>query len=158
VTRRMLFAIVGWLAAALVATIIGVRAVSLLNEGITDSMARPLTSAEAQRALDRSTQAPAETSEDPDPATPSLPAGPTQLFKTAGGTVVARCAGNQVILSSWSPAQGFRGENGKRGPAPSVSLKFESDEAEISVTVECTSGTPQVHTQSDNPGHQDGQN
>jgi hypothetical protein len=144
----------GWLAAALVATGVGVAAVSLLGEGISDSITRPLSSAEVRRELARSSPAPTGTpAVTPTPAPSASPsesaAGPAQLLDTAGGTVVARCVGTQVELTSWSPAQGFRGEGGERGPASTVSVKFESDSREYFVTVDCVSGKPRAHTQAD---------
>ncbi|HEY7484996.1 MAG TPA: hypothetical protein VH912_11100 [Streptosporangiaceae bacterium] len=149
--RPVLLAVAGWLAAALVATGVGVAAVSLLGEGISDSTARPLSPAEVRRELDRSPE-PAETPSGKETPTPPLGAGPMKPFDTEGGTVVARCAGTKAILSSWSPAQGFHAEDVVRGPASTASLTFESDEDEFLVTVTCASGTPQARTQADDRG------
>jgi hypothetical protein len=149
VNRRMVLAVAGWLAAALVATAVGVAAVSLLGEGISDSAARPLSQDEVRRALARSTPGPTG------PATPSAGTGPARSFTTAGGTVVARCAGAQATLVYWTPAQGFHAEDVVRGPAPTASLKFESDDGEIRVGIDCASGTPRLRTESEDKDNRD---
>jgi hypothetical protein len=163
--RRILLAFAGWAAAACVATGVGVAAVSLLGEGISDSAARPLSSADVRRALDRSpeaseppagtsTTAPSPAASPPSTAPPA--AGRTRVLNTAGGTVVARCAGGQATLMSWSPAQGFRGEEDERGPAPVASVRFESSGTEIRIAVDCASGVPQAHTRTDDRGRHHG--
>jgi hypothetical protein len=150
VNRRVILAVAGWLAAALVATAVGVAAVSLLGEGISDSATRPLSADEVRRALARSTPAPTPSPTGSAARPPA--AGPARSFSTAGGTVIAGCAGDQATLSSWSPAQGFHSEDVARGPAPTASLTFESDEEEIHVAVDCASGRPQLRTEADD-GH-----
>ncbi|HEX6468383.1 MAG TPA: hypothetical protein VF069_04755 [Streptosporangiaceae bacterium] len=157
--RRVFLALAGWAAGACVATGVGVTAVSLLGEGISDSAARPLSSADVRRALDQPAEAsesPAGTSTPAPPSTARPAAGQSRVLDTAGGTVVAGCAGDQATLTSWSPAQGFHGEVVERGPAPVVSVKFESSGTEILVTVDCASGVPQAHTRTDDRGHHRG--
>lgn len=149
VNRRWALAVAGWLAAALAATAVGVAAVSLLGEGISDSASRPLSADEVRRELARTTPLPT------DSATRPPGAGPPQVFNTAGGTVVAGCVGTRATLDSWSPAQGFHSEDEERGPAPIASLKFESDEDELQVEIDCASGQPRLRTATDD-GHRGG--
>jgi hypothetical protein len=68
------------------------------------------------------------------------------------GSVVVRCAGDVATLVSWSPSPGYWADDVVRGPAATVSVRFESDIAEdLLVTASCT-GTDATITQGPDDG------
>lgn len=136
-----MLAVAGWFAAAAVATTVGVVAVSAIGTDIVGETARPLTHDEVTRALATATTQPAATpSESPSPAQ-----GIRKVLGTPGGTVVARCENGLATLVSWSPAQGFESDDVHAEPRRIASLKFESDDREVRVRVDCHDGVPTAH-------------
>jgi hypothetical protein len=149
--RRVILGIVGWLVVAGAATTAGVAAIDVLEDGITGNNVRPLDDEAVHRALRQTgvTRTPAT----PVPSPTASPAGGvTRNLDADGGTVTARCEGGRVTVLTAIPAQGFHTDGFDRGPADSVSLTFESDEAEYGVTVDCQGGSPTVHVAQDD-GH-----
>ncbi|GAB3800647.1 hypothetical protein [Micromonospora zhanjiangensis] len=67
-------------------------------------------------------------------------------FTTPGGSVVARCAGGQAYLVSWSPTPGYHAEHVARGPAVVARLTFEAGRRHLNVEVRCVAGAPQATT------------
>jgi hypothetical protein len=62
-----------------------------------------------------------------------------------GGSVVAQCSGSgyrTVYLVSWSPAQGYRVTDVRRGPGQEAEIEFEGDRVSSSMTVLCRNGYP----------------
>lgn len=142
---RSALAVAGWIAAAAVATTVGVVAVSAIGTDIVGETARPLSHDEVTRAL--ATARPAATPT----ASAGSGAGVTKVLGTPGGTIVARCADGVVTLVSWSPAQGFEADDVHADGRREATLKFESDNREVRVRVDCRVGvpTPHVRTKSD---------
>lgn len=142
-----MLAVVGWFAAAALATVVGVAAVSMIGTDIVGETARPLTHDQVTRAL-----ATAEPVASPSPASASASVSPrpggSKVLGTPGGTVVARCANGLVTLVSWSPGQGYRSDDVHPGPDHEASLKFESDNREVRVRVDCRDGVPTAHIRS----------
>jgi hypothetical protein len=138
---RALLATGGWLAAAAAATTIGVVAISAAGSGIAGSATTPLTSDQVTKAL-------ASTSEQPTPQPAASPTGKgvTRILATRGGSIIARCADGEASLLSWSPAQGYQADNIQRGPAPTTTMKFETGDTEIHVSITCPHGIPTLHT------------
>jgi hypothetical protein len=65
------------------------------------------------------------------------------VITSAGGTVVARCAADDLVeLLSWSPAQGFSVDNAEHGPAREVEVEFESEDDDVEVKIRCVDGVP----------------
>lgn len=167
--RRLIFAVAGWLLAATVAVVVGLLAVSLLGTGITGEQVRPLSSEDVARALAQvaressspSTQPPAGStavtnSPVPSPAVPPSvvpnPPAPspsttstgqvTRALHSAGGNVIAQCTGTMVYLVSWTPRQGFETDDVIRGPAPAAFVKFDSENLDVFLTINCRDGAP----------------
>lgn len=131
----------GWLLAAGVAVVVGLLAVSLLTSGLTSSPTQPLSKGKVAKAL---REASAEPSTRPSHSSGSgnEQAGRTKALHSPGGTIVARCKQGRAYLISWTPGQGFETEETKRGPARTTYVKFESDDAEVHVSVGCRAGVP----------------
>jgi hypothetical protein len=150
--------VAGWLGAAVLATGVTLAAVSSIGAGIFGSSAGPLDRQEIAAAL--SSLSPSASASPPHTATaspspePTVSPGATEpggtdgdaaptVIASAGGTVVARCAGDGLVeVLSWSPAQGFRVDNAEHGPAREVELEFESSDDDIEVKVRCVDGVP----------------
>jgi hypothetical protein len=93
-------------------------------------------------------------------STAPTPAGSTTTAPTGGaagsgatdrivsgtsGSVTVRCNGAMATLLSWSPNPGYRADDPVRGPAATVSVKFESQVAEdMIVTATCSGGQATV--------------
>ncbi|MEN3615149.1 septum formation initiator [Plantactinospora sp. ZYX-F-223] len=158
--RRTLLAVAGWLLAALVATGTGLAAVQVIGAGLTgpagevrspDEVARALAATpppSAPGAVPPGGPAPSggTASAGPIPsAAPGSPAGADdarRLVSTPGGTVLAECAGRQVWLTAWTPAQGYRVGEVERGPDDDAEVTFHGSGGRIEVEVECVAGRP----------------
>lgn len=166
--RRTGIAVAGWLLAALTATGTGLAAVQVIGAGLTGPAGEPRSPDEVARAL-AATRSPAAPS-GPGPVPPGTPTstaamstgtpfpstsvpgssgpadgsgnGSRRLLSTAGGTVVAECAGREVFLVSWTPAQGYRVGEVERGPDDDAEVTFHGSADRIEVEVECPAGQP----------------
>lgn len=155
--RRLVASVLAWIVGAVAAVGVGILALSLIGDGFTARTVQPLTpdvvAREASAAPVDTAPAPVTPSSTPgddDPpgrATPSASASDQwstadKLLWSAGGSVIARCTGTQVYLVSWSPEPGYRARDVVRGPAPQGSVRFDSDDIGVSVSVQCVRGTP----------------
>lgn len=148
-----------WTATAAAAVVAGLAAVSVLGEGITDQTTKPMTAAQVRDELAE----PAPTSSSPAPVSPSptgarrkpkataedpaktvtpSPTGITRILNSRGGSVLARCVNDTAYLVSWTPLQGYSADAARRGPAPTVSVEFQSGDRRIAVIVSCSGGQP----------------
>ena len=64
------------------------------------------------------------------------------MLTSAGGTIVASCAGAQAYLVSWSPQQGFGSGDVVRGPATSAQVTFTGGQLAVTMIVSCGTGVP----------------
>jgi hypothetical protein len=153
---RRLIITAGWFAAAILAVLVGLVAISVIGDGLTAPTLRPISEAEVARQLaDEPSAAPAPSSPSPSPAaasaTPATAA--PRSFTTRGGSVIARCDAGRAVIVSMAPAQGFAVHERDRGP--------QDDEAEgefrstadghdrIEVEVRCTGGVPALTARAD---------
>ncbi|OON27168.1 MULTISPECIES: septum formation initiator [unclassified Micromonospora] len=141
--RRSLLAVAGWLATAVLATLVGVAAIRLVGESITGTPGGVRSQEEVERAL----AAPAPTASgtsSPGVGEPTGPAGPgaRRAFATAGGTAVAECGPGGVRLVSWAPAQDHRVADVDRGPDDDVEVTFVGPGGEHELKVRCVGGEP----------------
>ncbi len=136
-SRGLLLAAGGWLAAAVLTTLAGIWAVSLIGTDITGQAVRSMTPEEVERVL--------ATASAPPVAAPPSAAGPYRAignFSYAEGAVTAACDADRVLLLSWTPAPGYGVDEVERGPAATASVVFESDDRTATVTLTCRAGTP----------------
>ncbi|SDZ08540.1 hypothetical protein SAMN05444365_105243 [Micromonospora pattaloongensis] len=158
-TRRGLFTVAGWLAAAVAATLVGLAAVRLIGAGITgdasgelltaEQVAEALAAASPTAAPAPATAAPPTTAASPTSAASPSPDPARAAVSTPGGTVVAACANGLVQLLSWSPASGYAGSHAEPGPERRARVRFEGAERKVDVEVVCDAGRPVASWKSD---------
>ncbi len=153
---RGLVAVSGWLAAAATAAGVTLAAVSVFGSGIFGDSTRTMSQDEVVRALASATESAGTSSPSPNPDTSEPSAGPSALaasdptvVSSAGGSVIARCTGQDVEVLSWTPGQGFRAEKVERGPAPEARVEFESDDRDVKVELRCVGGSPSAEIDDD---------
>ena len=156
---KILVAVAAWLLGAATATGGCLLAVSLLGDGfgVTGSSSQQLTMAAVNKALasarhGRSPAGSASLSRASRARRPHSHAAPNQsaagagtVFNSPAGTVVAICESAGAYLLSWSPAQGYGVQQVYRGPAPVASVVFAATQ-EVTMKIDCQSGTPVNHT------------
>ncbi|WP_203992387.1 septum formation initiator [Micromonospora lutea] len=159
--RRTFLVVAGWLATAVVATLIGLAAIRLVGESLTGTPGGVRSQEEIARALAEPVPsgttvaggAPTDASTpgtDPSatPASPVSPAGPStappdrRSFSTVGGSAVAECRPGGVYLVSWSPRQGYRVDDVDRGPDDDADVTFVGPSGEYELSVRCVGGVP----------------
>ncbi|MDP9843798.1 hypothetical protein [Streptosporangium lutulentum] len=140
--RRLLLAVTGWLATALVATAAGVTVLNVLGGSLTGAGGHALTPEEVRAELIAAATRPPL----PSSAASPEPSAPAKVLSTGGGTVVAVCQDGLVRLRSWSPAQGYSVDDVEPGPARQTEVEFESDRSELKVEVRCGADGLPVHT------------
>jgi hypothetical protein len=152
---RVTTGVVAWLVAAAAATTVGLFAVGAIGTDIFGaSTGRPLSQSEVDAKLatappaTTTSQPPASSSTAPPPATTTTPrpqVGRTQSFRSAGGTVFARCVPGGVQVVSATPAQGFSvdSEDVDEDVDDHPHVRFRSGEQEVEVRLRCVGGTVQ---------------
>ncbi|GAA0403140.1 hypothetical protein GCM10009541_52840 [Micromonospora gifhornensis] len=164
--RRTFLAAAGWLATAVVATLIGVAAIQLVGESLTGTPGGVRSQQEVARALAEPppvvpsanpTAAPPSPSGTPtDPSgtptsvpgtvSPSTDAGSRRSFSSPGGSVVAECVPGGVYLVSWTPRQGYRVDDYDRGPDDDAEVTFVGPTGEHELSLRCQGGVPVLET------------
>jgi hypothetical protein len=155
--RRTLVAVAGWLAAAVVATLIGLAAIRLIGESIVGTPDGVLSAQEvaaAVAALPSPSGAPSTSPPSPSPSpggtTRPQAADGNRTFAVTGGTGVASCsAEDRARLVTWTPAQGWTVAEVERGPARDVKVEFEGPGGESELRVRCRGGVPVQHDSDD---------
>ncbi len=162
-TTRATAAVLGWVAAAVVAGLIGITAIGAVGDGIVGSSTTPLSADQVDQQLaarvttnagtstpaaSTSASTPAQTSaplgsSTPPPVTQPPAQGQPKVFSTDGGSVVARCSGASPQIVSATPAQGFtvKKDDQEEGRAR---VEFESDRQDLQFRVEvaCSGNVP----------------
>lgn len=150
---RVTTGVAAWLVAAAAATTVGLFAVGAIGTDIFGaSTGQPLSQSEVDAKLATTTPTttpPTTSSPAPPPSstasTPRPHVGRTQSFRSAGGTVLARCAPGGVEVVGATPAQGFsvdsEDEDDDVDDHPHV--RFRSGEREVEVRLRCVGGTVQ---------------
>lgn len=148
--------VVAWVLGTGCAVGVGALALSLIGSGLGERSRPPLAAqvGPASSAGSAATKTPsAGASASPSTrrsntaaqASASPSASPVQRdFTFDVGWVTAACDGDMAYLVSWSPAQGYRVDEVRRGPAPSVKVEFESFTVEAAVWVRCVDGIPRA--------------
>ena len=152
---RSLFAVAGWIAAAVAAIGIGLAGVQTIGNGITAGTGgNVLTAEEAARELAAAPPVPSATpSSSPSvvpPAASPTPDQPVNVrpFAGTGGIVTAGCLPAGAYLVNWSSAQGYNVKEYRRGPGEYAEVRFESGSSrgkgngESRVRIRCTANVP----------------
>jgi hypothetical protein len=99
----------------------------------------PLTPAEVDARL--ASADPAQPVDTPAAVPPAAgPAAAPEVIATAGGTVLARCAGEVPEVVSATPAQGFRVQTEDDDGGPRV--RFRAGHSRFEVNLRCVDGRP----------------
>lgn len=157
--RHIFLGIAAWLAGAGAATGGSMLAVSVLDQGMTASAGDQQSLATVNHALANEGAGPlaalprhaAPRSAPPiapsraartsvPPALPGTADG--TVLTSAGGTLVATCAGARAYLVSWSPQQGFGSADVVRGPAADAQVVFAGSQLTVTMVVSCAAGVP----------------
>lgn len=142
---RRLIITAGWFAAAVLAVLVGLVAISVIGDGLTSPLATAMTEEQVARELA------AQPSGSPAPSTTlsttaALP-GP-RSFSTRGGSVVVRCEGGHAVLVSMAPAQGFAVHERDEGPQDDGAegeFRSTTDHHDrVKVEATCTAGLPEL--------------
>ncbi|WP_327584448.1 hypothetical protein OHA25_53125 [Nonomuraea sp. NBC_00507] len=134
--------VLAWAVTAVAATGASLAVLGLVGAGVTGTASRVLSQEEARAALATATPRAATTA----PAGTPAQGQQGKLIRSAGGTVIASCTGDQVVLRSWSPAQGYSVDGVEPGPANEATVEFEPDEGEdVELKIVCVSGSPAAH-------------
>ncbi|WBB88890.1 septum formation initiator [Verrucosispora sp. WMMC514] len=163
--RRTLLAVAGWLATAVVATLIGLAAIRLVGESLTGTpggvrsqeeiaraLAEPAPGTDPPGSVPTGTPASGSTTTGPGPSgSPSSPVSPADPnaesanrrgFSTTGGSAVAECRPDGVYLVSWSARPGYRVDDVDRGPDDDADVTFVGPSGEYELSVWCVGGVP----------------
>ncbi|MFG2056763.1 septum formation initiator [Micromonospora sp. NPDC048930] len=148
--RHPILAAVGWLAATVAATLVGLGAIQLAGAGITGTPGGVRDQREVEHALASPEPTTGDATTGPTPtATPTAsPPSPTTTgaarhgFASPGGRAVAECVPSGVHLVSWVPAQGYRVKEVERGPDDHVKVRFVGAEGEHELRLRCVGGVP----------------
>jgi hypothetical protein len=152
--RRAVVAVAGWFAAAALATGVTLAAITVIGSGIFGESTRTRSQAEVAQALASLTPAVASTTPPTgSPTAPSTRSGPAtpsrRLIPSAGGSVLAQCTGRDVLVLSWTPAQGYRVEDVDQEARHDVEVRFEGDDDEVRVKIRCADGRPVAEIEQD---------
>jgi serine/threonine-protein kinase len=155
-SRRIAGVGAGWLAAAGLATVIGLGGIRLVGDSLTSTPGGVLSQDQVERALAGASTEPVagppmpEPSQDyrepaVDPSATRTPAGPAPVersFSVRGGTAVAACRGATAYQVSWSPTRGNRVDRARRGPDREVEVRFRGDDDDSELKITCVEGAP----------------
>jgi len=143
---RRSFAVAGWLAAVVLATLVGMAAIRLLGDSIAptpggvrsqDDIAREL------RELAATPTAGPATPTAPPPATTSPAHTPNRkTFASPGGSIFARCDGDAAYIDSWTPNQGYALRDVDEGPDHEAEAKFVGRGGSFEIKIRCVDGRP----------------
>jgi len=151
--------VTGWLAAGLLATLVGTAAIDSLGAGLFDEPGADgaIGADEVRRRLAADASVfPTAPAPMPPASTVAPGTGPAPVstaVPTPGGTVYATCTGDTVLLNAYNPAAGFEVDDPAPGPAVSASVTFKrgrgSGMSEITVVVTCRDGAPDPRVRTD---------
>jgi hypothetical protein len=139
----------GWLAAAVLATLIGMGGVRLIGDSLTTTPGGVLDQQDVAKALASPVSpspslvpspAPSPTSS-PSRTAPATPAGERRAFSSAGGSVIAGCRNGRPYLFSWSPSPGYAVTQ-QETESEHVDVRFEGFGGRSEIRVGCSGNTP----------------
>jgi hypothetical protein len=153
--RGALTSIAAWTLGVVAAVSVGLVALAMIGSGLTANPVQPLSQDMGdQPPLTAAGSPSSHPSSRPTQPSPTSSAEPRtddtqRLTTTRGGTVVAKCHGDEAYLLYWSPAQGFAVQEVLRGPARVARVTFKGMGREIKISVSCVANVPQSDIQDD---------
>lgn len=175
VHTRIVLAVGAWLLGVVAATGGSLAAVSLIGQSLAAPTQQLTVSAvnhalasgnrdpepsPAARPSPVSRRQPRAAATPPAPAPASATSSGGTLLSSAGGSVLAGCAGPDAYLISWSPQQGYAADDVVRGPAAVARVAFfRAGGVGVSLTVTCAGSVPSAvvrRTRGDDAGGQPG--
>ena len=147
--QRLIIA-AGWMAAAVLAVLVGLVAISVIGDGLVAPAAEPLSEAQVAEQLASAPPPPAVPGPPPPavsgPAPSAAATSASRTFLTRGGTVVARCDDGRPVIVTMSPAQGFQlhERHGAEGEFRGV----RDDHDRVKVDARCAGGRPELSVES----------
>jgi hypothetical protein len=138
--------VIAWCVGAALAVGVGMLALSAIGVGLTDRALPPLAAGAMESSAAGTTPVASARATRPPlngATAKAVPSVTEQILSIDGGSVAARCTDDRVYLASWSPAQGFRVDEVRRGPATTATVKFVSTRREYTMRVRCVAGVPQ---------------
>jgi len=137
--RRSL-AVAGWLAAAFVATLVGMGAIRLVSDTIASTPGGVRSQEEVARDLAAAT--PRATSAAPTSSPQPTKADNQLTFAIDGGVVVARCTSSGAEIVTWTANQGYSLDDVDEGPEREVEVKFDGPDGDSEIKIRCDDGRP----------------
>jgi hypothetical protein len=141
---RRLIVTAGWLAAAVLAVLVGLLAVNVIGDGLTSGAARTMSEDEVARALENPSATPPASAGVG--SSPAVSGGAVRTFTTPAGTVVGRCAAGRPEVVSMSPAQGYSVHDRDTGPqsddADGEFRRTGDGGARVEFEIVCAGGVP----------------
>jgi hypothetical protein len=137
---RLAAGVAAWAAAVGAALVVGLTAVGAVGAGLLGPGPQPLTPAEVDARLASAEPVASAIAPSPVAAAPVESGSAPEVIATAGGTVLARCAGGRAEVVSATPAQGFRVQTEDEDSGPRV--RFRAGDVRIEVNLTCADGRP----------------
>lgn len=140
--RRTLIAAGGWLAAVVVATLIGMGGIRLIGDSLTTTPGGVLDQEDVARALAVSPSPSVSPSPVGTPAASSSPpAGQQRSFSSTGGSVIAGCRNGKPYLVTWSASPGYTITQHET-ESEHAEVRFEGSGGRFEIRVTCSGDTP----------------
>ncbi|WP_214408142.1 hypothetical protein [Pseudonocardia lacus] len=140
-TARTVTGVLAWLGAVVVATGVGLAAVSAIGVSIVGADQQVLSPSDVEGRL-AAAGAPSTAAPIAPPAPAAEPAAAPKAFPTDGGTVVARCVDGRVEVVTASPAQGWRIHDEAEEDRGRV--RFEAGGRRVELRLSCSGDEPRA--------------
>jgi hypothetical protein len=147
--------------AVMIASAVAITAVATAAVTATVGGGSTLSPADVDRLLAGSATGTPTGTHTADPTATAITGDGDLVVTLEPGMVTVHCDGDLATLRSWIPNRGFRSDDPVRGPATTVSVRFESDYHEdFKVIATCTGGRAEVKLgpDDDRGGHGDDDN
>lgn len=133
---------VGWVAAAALATLIGMGGIRLIGDSLTTTPGGVLDQQDVAKALAQPVPSSSPTPSGPAATTPpAKPSGVRKGFSSAGGSVIAGCRDGRPYLVSWAPSPGYRVTR-QETESEHAEVRFEGSGGRSEIRIACSGDTP----------------
>jgi hypothetical protein len=140
--RRTVVAGAGWVAAAVLATLIGMGGIRLIGDSLTTTPGGVLDQQDVAKALATPVSSGSPAPSRPAATTPpTKPPGSQKGFSSAGGSVIAGCRDGWPYLVSWAPSPGYRVTQ-QETESEHAEVRFEGSGGRSEIRIACSGDTP----------------